>query len=299
MRYRSLDFPTGSPIVPALPIRRLLPLPERASVRVQVGDRVLRDDVLAEITRADGTADQVRAGFSARVVQSRNGAGITLEGVAAVVHGILGIGDPRTGMLVSLQRGELVAVANIPRGSVVLHPGTASLSLLQRARASGAAGIIAGSASSRDIESFFRVDLTYMLEGSGVPGVQPPLTVVLTEGVGSAVMSTAIHQMLMPHLNQVIYLHGLTDPSQGIRPEIVLSVADSTPQHQPSETAFFSEGARVLIRSGDHGGKSGTIAHLFQRLQMGPNGVLAPAGSVQCDDGTFAVFPLHALDLLS
>ena len=64
--------------------------------------------------------------------------------------------------------------------------------MLQRAYASGAAGVIAASASALELEAFARADLTALLDGFVPLSAQPPLTVLLTEGLGDCATRAAI-----------------------------------------------------------------------------------------------------------
>jgi hypothetical protein len=273
-------------------------LPPGAAPLVAMGDHLRADQPLAEYN--DGPRRQILpAGLAGRVLDSQNGPRqpfVTIEGVVTLLHGIVGVGGQVAGPLALLPRGESLAVVQIAPGSVIIFPHQVPLMLMQRAVASDVAGIIAGSASARELEAFARTDLTVALDGQPGYTSATPLTVVLTEGVGSASMSTATYQLLSQRMHDTVLLDGATDPRRNLRPEVILSAPPgAAPQPLPAD-ATIRKGAVVSVSAGPRRGARGTIMYLFETSQPNAAGLRVPSASVRLEDGSLATLPLHALD---
>jgi hypothetical protein len=293
----ALDFPLGRPILPAVLARRRRLLAADAVPLVAVGDHLRADQPIAE-SRGPGQRG-LAAGFAGRVVETQQGPRqpwVTIEGVATLIHGLVGVGRQITGVLALLPRGETLAVVPIVPGSVIIFPHQVPLMLLQHAAAGGAAGIIAGSASARELEAFARTDLTQALEGPNSYAAATPLTVVLTEGLGAASMSTAVYHLLSRRLHDVVLLDGTTEPRRNIRPEVVLTApVGAAPQPMPADFSI-GVGAVVTVSAGPQRGVRGTIVHLFETHRPNAAGLQVPSASVRLEDGSVETLPLHALD---
>src|SRR5262245_32756677 len=160
-----LDYPLGWPVMPATLVRRERALPLGATPLVSLGDQVRPEQPIAEYVLANGSQRAVVAGLGGRVVGAEASKHVTLEGVAVLMYGIVGLGGPTAGTLTVLPRGESPAVVPIVPGSVIIFPHQLPLMLLQRATVGGAAGIVAASAAARELEAFARTDLTALLDG--------------------------------------------------------------------------------------------------------------------------------------
>ena len=302
MSSLNVEYPLGRPVIPAVVVQRRRPLPPGVQVRVAQGEQVRPDSVLAatpesEMASAEfGPNGAVLSGIGGRVTEIVPQRYVAVEGVAAIFYGVAGLGGQAAGPLALLPRGELPTVVPIPRASVIIFPQQLPLSFMQRAAAGGAAGIIAGSASARELEAFARADLTAVYDGLTVPPQVIGLTIVLTEGPGSASMRPALYQMLAQRVGTPVLIEGTTSPRRSIRPEIVLAVPPQTPPLGVPMDSRLAAGVRVLVAAGPFAGASGTITHVFSRRQHTSAGVLAPAGVVRLDDGTTTVEQLAALD---
>ncbi len=294
----ALDFPLGQPVVPTMLTRRRRLLPPGAAQLVATGDHLRADQPLADFS--DGPLRHILpAGLAGRVVESQGGprqAYVTIEGVVTLLHGIIGVGGQVAGALTLLPRGESLAVVQIAPGAVIIFPHQVPLMLMQRAVASGAAGIIAGSASAHELEAFARTDLTAALDGQPSYASLAPLTVVLTEGVGAASMSTSTYQLLSQHTHDTVLLDGATDPRRNLRPEVVLSAPPGAAPQPARADATIRMGAVVSVSAGPRRGARGTVLYLFEAAQPNAAGLRVPSGSVRLEDGSVATLPLHALD---
>ena len=237
----ALDFPLGQPIVPAVLTRRRRILPAGAARWWRWAITCAPISQSPNSTTACGGRSSRRASPVACLTASsgQRQSYVTIEGVVTLLHGIVGVGGQITGTLALLPRGDALAVVQIAPGSVIIFPHQVPLMLMQRAAASGAAGIIAGSATARELEAFARTDLTLALDGQPSYASATPLTVVLTEGVGSASMSTATYQLLSQHVHDVALLDGATDPRRNLRPEVVLTApVGAAPQPVPVDATI-------------------------------------------------------------
>jgi hypothetical protein len=299
MSTTALNYPLGRPLVPAMKAVRHRILPAGATPLVSVGDPVRPEQPIADVATAGGNRVAVLAGVGGRVTHIVPGQRITVEGVATVVQGIVGLGAPVVAPLALLPRGEAQAVVPIPRGAIIVHQQQLSLTLLQRAAAGGAVGIIAASATARELEGFARADLSVILDGL-TPGMpQFPLTVLLTEGLGLLQMNPAIYAALAQRANSTILLSGATNPRRGIRPEAVLPLPPGTGTLNVPLSSAIEVGARVSISSGQHHGMRGEVVHVFQRQQLAGPQLLTSGAMVKLEDGSTELVPVAALDRIS
>lgn len=297
MSYSSLTFPHGHPVVTSLAIARQRPLPVGSTPLVAVGERVTAERVIAEQREVNGVRG-VLAGLSGYVQAITVGQSVSIAGVATLLNGVVGVGGPAAGPLYAIPREESLAVAHIPHGCVLLHPTRAPMMLLQRALASGAAGIIAASATALELEAFARADLMTLLEGLAPPTTPQPLTVVLTEGLGDAAMDTTTWHLLSRRLGDVALLNGQTLPQRAIRPEILLSLPDGSASLHPPLPSALTVGSLVRVWAGPARGARGRIAYLFGHEWLNSAGQWEPSAQMQLDDGAMLVAPLQQLDVI-
>jgi hypothetical protein len=170
--------------------------------------------------------------------------------------------------------------------------------LLQRALAAGAAGVIAASASALEFEGFARADLTATLEGLAPPTPPQPLTVVLTEGVGEAVMDSQVWHLLTRRLGDIALINGLTLPEQAIRPEILFSLSEGSETQVTPLPSALTVGALVKVWAGAARGARGRITYLFSHERLSAAGQWEPCAQILLDDGSALVAPLQQLDVI-
>lgn len=297
MPARALTYPLGRPVAATTQVRRLRPLPPGAVPQVAIGDHIRPEQPLAEIPASpQGGHGVMLAGLAGRVVEITPGQHITLEGIATLVHGVAGVGGPVVGPLVALPRGESLAVVPIPRGAIILYPLQVPLTLLQRAAAGGALGIIAASASAREFESFIRADVTAVFDGLTTSNSFPPFTVMLSEGFGNLPMQPQIYQALAQRVNDTVLLTGTTHPRRNIRAEVLLPQPLGTPALPMPLDSTITQGAWVTVTSGQLRGARGEVTYLFARPQSFEQSMLFPCATVRLEDGNSVVIPLHTLD---
>jgi len=297
MSVSALDYPLGRPIISAIAVRRRRLLPPGATPFVSLHEQVSPGQAIAE-ARSDAGLATALAGLAGRVVDVAPGQSVTIEGAATLINGLLGVGGQVAGPLFFPQHGESLALLQIPPGSVIVYPTRAPLTLLQRAYASGAAGVIAASASALELEAFARADLTALLDGFVPLSAQPPLTVLLTEGLGDCAMSPPILRALEQRVNDVILLNGQTSPRHNIRPEALLPLpASATPTATPLPSAF-TVGSLARITAGPQRGVWGRVSHVFTQARRSATDQWEPSALLRLDDGSTQIMPLALLDII-
>lgn len=297
MSTSALAYPHGRPIVSAVAVRRRRLLPPGATPFVSLNEQVNPAQSIAEI-RSDAGLATALAGLAGRVVEVAPGKSVTIEGVATLINGILGVGGQVAGPIYFPQRGESLALVHLPRGSVIVYPTRAPLTLLQRAYASGAVAVIAASASALELEAFARADMTALLDGFVPLSAQPPLTVMLTEGLGDCEMSPPILRALEQRVNDVILLNGQTSPRRNIRPEALLPLPmNATPTATPLPSAFTA-GTLARITAGPRRGIWGRVSYVFTQARRSEAGQWEPSALLRLDDGSTLVTPLALLDTI-
>jgi hypothetical protein len=291
-----MDFPLGWPVISAANVRRIRPLTGGATALVQVGEQVRPDQPIAERPGPDGARTAVPAGLAGRVAQVVPGRGVVIEGAAAVVQGILGVGGDAVGPLHLLPRGESVAMVRLVPGSVIVFPGQVPLTLLQRAASSRVAGIIGASVGARELEAFARADLSAALDGLVPEVARLPLTLVVTEGIGNWTMDPTTYQALSAHVGDIALLDGATNPRRNRRPEVLLALPLGTATVSTPADDNIVIGALVRLTAGQQRGASGEVVNVFAHRQVVAPGLLVRAVRLRLDDGTSPVVPINCVE---
>jgi hypothetical protein len=293
----ALDYPLGRPIAPAITVRRRRPLPPSAAPRVQTGDSVNALQPIAEVATPNGRFP-VLAGIDGRVIAVTPGRGIILEGVATLLQGIVGLGESAAGPLAFLPQGESPAVALIPRGAILVYPQRAPLTLLQRAVAHGAAGVVAASASALELEAFARADISLALEQRLPVAMPGPLVVILTEGLGDAAMQNEMLLLLRRREGEMALISGISHPRQNVRPEVLLSRPDmATGDYVPPPVALRA-GMLIRVAVGARRGARGMVRHIPAHTGVDASGLRTACAIVDLDTGERVPLPLHLLDII-
>ncbi len=237
----------------------------------------------------------VPAGLYGHVVDITQRGGIVIETQAAIVRGEIGAGNQVAGILHIIQ-GETLN-RQLPAGAVLAVAGSLSFVMLRQALLAGVSGIVAGSISIRDFEGFLRTDVIQLLEDVDIEQAQatlPPMTVLFTEGLGTASMAEPTFRVLQQWQGSLVLLSGITSPRRGIVPELILSFSPGEIQRywQPVlQDLSLSPGAQVRVESGEHEGAIGNIEYIFSYEQAFPSGIRSRALRLRLADGSPLVIP--------
>ena len=244
--------------------------------------------------------DTIPAGLAGRVVDITRRGGVVIESCVAAVEGTLGAGNQVAGILTMWRSGTGAAV--IPPGAILAVPGPLNFAMLRQALNSGIVGIVASSIAVRDLEGFLQTDLLLLLNSVDMELAQahlPPLTLLLTEGLGTIAMPARTVNLLSQYQGSIALLAGATSVRQGIFPELLISLPAKEVQRgwrplQPD--SVLVPGAPVRVCSGDYAGGIGEIEYLFAHEQVFASGIRARAARLRLEDGSRVVVPLTLLE---
>lgn len=297
----------GAHVEPDQPVMRLekteapgtLPQVPRLSLPVSMGQGL--PGVVG--SRERSKSEVVVAGLRGTVVRITGRGSVVIEGQVAIVAGALGAGRQVAGILTIWQaHGTLEKPLYIPPGAILVVPGPLNLAMLRQAANSGIAGVVASSISSRDFESFLRTNLIDLLHCANTELLLahlPPLTVMLTEGLGTVAMPVRTIDLLDKYQGGTVLLSGATSLSAKVYPELVMSL--SMEEMEKGQLALSPEtdlvpGVLVRVCSGSYEGAIGKINYLFAHQQRFPSGIRARAARIELEDGSQLVVPLPVLE---
>lgn len=303
-----LAYP-GQDVLPDQPVLRI-EQEEKAAEAVLAGQRhsvfsAGKVDIKAvrDGLNANGEGETIPAGLRGRVVDITRRGGVVIESRAALIQGAIGAGNQVAGILTMWQpNNAFQGPQAIPPGAILVMPGPLNLTMLRLAVNSGIAGVVASSIEMRDLEGFLQTDLIQLLDSDNVEQVQahlPPITLLLTEGLGSMAMPVQIMNLLSRYQGSVALLSGVTSLHQYIQPELIISLPPKEAQqnwHPVQPDLALVPGAHVRVWGGDHQGAIGTIDYLFAYEQVFSSGIKARAARLLLEDGSLLVLPLSLIE---
>ena len=248
------------------------------------------------------------AALRGRVVDITRRGGVIIESSVAVLQGAIGVGYQVAGVLTMWQApgsGGGGEKQSVPTGVLLVVPGPLNSSMLREVLASGVVGIIASSIPFRDLEGFLQTNLLELINRIDVESAQahlPPVTILLTEGIGIFAMPIRTINFLSHYQGSIALLSGTTSIRQGIFPELVISLPLVEIQqhwHPMRPDTTLSIGAQVRVCSGDHEGAIGTINYLYSHQQVFASGILARAALLRLEDGSMLTVPLSVIERIS
>lgn len=278
---------------------RLLPQVPRLALPASVGP-ALPGAVGGTLRPRSST---VAAGLRGTVIAITRRGSVVIEGLAAIVAGTVGAGRQVAGPLTIWQApGAIGDQPYIPPGAILVMPGPLNLGMLRQALYSGIAGVVASSISSHDLEAFLRTDLIDLLNCANpelLLGILPPLTVLLTEGLGTVAMPVRTINLLNKYQGVTALLSGATSLSAQIYPELVIPLSEAEMRERisvPGPEVELQRGALVRVCSGNYEGAIGRIDYLFSHQQLFPSGIRARAARIRLEDGSLLIVPLPVLE---
>ena len=248
------------------------------------------------------------AALRGRVVDITRRGGVVIESRVAVLQGAIGVGYQVAGVLTMWQApgsGGGREKQSAPMGVLLVVPGPLNSSMLREVLASGVVGVIASSIPFRDLEGFLQTNLVELINRIDVESTQahlPPVTILLTEGIGIFAMPVRTINFLSHYQGSIALLSGATSIRQGIFPELVISLPLVEIQqhwHPMRPDTTLSIGAQVRVCSGDHEGAIGTINYLYSHQQVFASGILARAALLRLEDGSLLTVPLSIIERIS
>jgi hypothetical protein len=271
-------------------------------------------DIHSRIQQMNG---MVLSGMRGRVVEITHRGGVIIETRAAIIQGTIGAGNQVVGILTFWNSSygfqpSRVGLANTSVGTtpslsmsmptMLVVPGPLNFAMLRQAMNMGVAGIVASSISSRDLEGFLGTNLITLITSMDIELANaplPPLTLLLTEGLGTVAMPTRTINLLNQYQGSMALLSGMTFIRQSIYPELIISLPVHEIQQnwrpvQPDPT--LRVGSQVRICSGSYEGAIGEIVYFYINMQTFASGVRAHAARVRLEDGSTLIIPLFLLE---
>ena len=248
------------------------------------------------------------AALRGRVVDITRRGSVVIESSVAVLQGAIGVGYQVAGVLTMWQApgsGGGGEKQSVPTGVLLVVRGPLNSSMLREVLASGVVGVIASSIPFRDLEGFLQTNLLELINRIDVESAQahlPPVTILLTEGIGIFAMPVRTINFLSHYQGSIALLSGTTSIRQGIFPELVISLPLVEIQqhwHPMRPDTTLSIGAQVRVCSGDHEGAIGTINYLYSHQQVFASGILARAALLRLEDGSMLTVPLSVIERIS
>ena len=298
----------GQDVLPDQPVLRI-EQPEKVAETVLAGQRLslpaskIDINAVRDGLNANEAGETIPAGLRGRVVDITRRGGVIIESRAAQIQGAIGAGNQVAGILTMWQpNNAFQGPQAIPPGAILVMPGPLNLTMLRLAVNSGIAGMIASSIETRDLEGFLQTDLIQLLDSDNVEQTQehlPPLTLLLTEGLGSMAMPVRIMNLLSQHQGSVVLLSGVTSLHQHIQPELIISLSTKEAQQnwQPVKPDMtMVKGAQVRVCGSEYKGMVGTIDYLFDYQQTFASGASARAVRIRLEDGSLLVLPFTHIE---
>jgi hypothetical protein len=283
----------GQEVVPDQPVLRLESQPQNQQEKSDVA--ALRSS--PAVYALPPQNQNIPAGLHGRVVDLTMRGGVVIESHAALVQGTLGAGNQVAGVLTMWSKSSDDSFQTIPPGAILVVPGPLTLALLHQALNSGVVGIVASSIALRDLEGFLQTDYLQLLrinESERAQSQLPPLTLLLTEGIGSATMPAHVLNLLNQYQGSIALLSGRRSLIRNLYPELIISVplAEVEMDWQPvqPDTTLF-QGAQVSVRGGEFNGTVGRIDYFFSYEQAFASGLRTRAVRLLLDDGSYFVVP--------
>lgn len=324
MRLEKSDFAAEAGAMAELP---RLSLPSAPPPGAPLGDALP-----GARTNGQHMSELIPAGMRGRVVDITKRGGVVIESRAAVVQGSLGTGNQVAGILTvwgvgtvgtpgEVQRSAFPSFAptasnrgpgagaqnqqghqQIPPGAILVIPGPLNFAILRQAMSSGVAAVVASSISTRDLEGFLRTDLVSLVNSVDVELAQahlPPMTLLLTEGLGTIAMPARTISLLSKYAGSIALISGATSIRQGLFPELIISLPLQEALqnwHPVRPDPSLALGAQVRVCGGSHEGTIGEINYLFTHQQMFASGVRTRAARLRLQDGSSLVVPVTLLE---
>jgi hypothetical protein len=216
---------------------------------------------------------EVHAYLRGEVVEVFPEEGVAVRCWGSFVQGIFGIGGETHGDLkIAVPSAETVLREDMIdesfKDKVILGGSLVTANALKKAINVGAAGIVAGGFSDRDLRDFLGYDIGVAITGSEELGV----TLVITEGFGEIAMAHKTFELLKNHEGELACINGATQIRAGvIRPEVIIPQAGDINEKQvESDIADtgLQTGAIIRVIRAPYFGQIGTVVDLPSPLQV-------------------------------
>ena len=303
-------------------------------LKVKVGDRVEKDQILAESRslfglirttckspmagtvehfspisgsigiRAAPIPIEVVAYIRGRVVSVIPEEGVEVEAQGAFVQGIFGVGGERRGTVRVLADSpeeplEAAAITDECRNCVIVGGSLVTGGALRKAAEVGASAVVAGGIIDKDLVDFLGYDI-----GVAITGHEDiPITVIVTEGFGRIPMARRTFRLLKHLEGHSASVNGATQIRAGvIRPEVIVPLEEPIgggDSEGVSDKQELEIGATVRIIRQPYFGELATVTELPPEPTLIPSGATVRVLKARLSSGEEVVIPRANVEILS
>ncbi|MCK4856639.1 MAG: hypothetical protein KAT58_01600 [candidate division Zixibacteria bacterium] len=246
---------------------------------------------------------EVRAYLRGEVVEIFPQEGAAVRTWGSFVQGIFGIGGETHGELkVVVPAADTILLKEMIdescQGKIIVGGSLVTADALKRAIEVGAAGIVAGGFSDRDLRDFLGYDIGVAITGSEDLGV----TLVITEGFGEIAMAHKTFDLLKSKEGQSACINGATQIRAGvIRPEVIIpmegDINEKFEKVAAHETGLQVDSVIRVIRA-PYFGRIGKVVDLPSPLQVLGSESKARVLTVSFDGGEPIVIPRANVEMI-
>ena len=231
------------------------------------------------------------------------GEGVEIETPAAFIQGIFGIGGETHGeiMILASSPDDVLTEDKIDQkcsGHIIVGGSLVDVSVLKKAVANGAKGVIVGGIKDGDLSSFMGYDIGVAITGEEDVG----LTLILMEGFGKMRMANKTFQLLKKFEGNLACINGATQIRAGVlRPEIIIPL-QSKPATEGEDTKLLLEGIKpglpVRVISHPYFGALAKVISLPIDLQRVETESDVRVLEVELEDGQRVLVPRANVELI-
>jgi hypothetical protein len=242
------------------------------------------------LLRGEPLPVEVKAYLDGEVVEVIEAEGVVVRSWGAFVQGIFGIGGETHGELkiVVADRDTRLTPELIDEASkdkVIVGGSFVTADAVKKAISVGAAGIVCGGFSDKDLRDFLGYDIGVAITGSEDLGV----TLVVTEGFGEIMMAKKTFDLLRSNEGKMACINGATQIRAGvIRPEVIIPIPDdirSGTAAKQSTDIGLEIGSYIRVIRAPYFGKIGKVTELPSPLQKLDSESMARVLKVKFEDG--------------
>ena len=301
-----------------------------AILRVKVGDRIERGQVLAEsrslfglihtecrapisgtvelISERSGhvgirqfpTPVEVTAYISGVVAEVIPSEGVIVETNGAFIQGIFGVGGERTGEILIAESDpeKPLIVSEIQAdlsGKILVGGSSVDAENLARAAEGGAVGVVVGGIIDTELIEFVGHDI-----GVAITGQEDiPLTLILTEGFGQIMMARRTYGLLTELAGKKASINGATQIRAGvIRPEVVVPLESQIMANGKTAGQTLEIGSQIRIIREPYFGALGKVVALPTNPTTISSGSVTRVLETELEDGRRVSVPRANVEII-
>ncbi len=255
------------------------------------------------LLRGEPIPVEVKAYLQGEVAEIFETEGCAISTEGSFVQGIFGVGGETHGSIKIVVPDNTTVledkhIDDSCKDCVVVGGSMATAGAINKAISVGAAGIVAGGISDKDLREFLGYDIGVAITGNENLGV----TLVVTEGFGEIAMAQKTFDLLKSKEGIMACINGATQIRAGvIRPEVVIPLSgelEETGTEEVQLTEGLKVGSPIRVIREPYFGKIGTVSELPPALQQLDSESKARVLEVEFGEGEKAVIPRANVELI-